>query len=75
MSRAHYYIAQVCEGWLVRHNFENYSYRTRQEAMRAAVDAAYKSGQNGHDARVLVLGEDGKWQTAWRYGYDLYPPR
>lgn len=74
MARAHYYVLRRPSGWKVQLNGVDYSYTTKGEAVRAAVDAAHSSGRNGHDAQVLIQGSDGKWQTEWTYGNDPYPP-
>ncbi|GLR89808.1 hypothetical protein GCM10007857_65220 [Bradyrhizobium iriomotense] len=49
-------------------------YPTQKEAIRVAVDAAYKEGASGHDAQVLVQDEDNEVRTEWTYGHDPYPP-
>lgn len=74
MARAHYYVLSNGGARKVRHNEKDYPYSTQQDAMRAAVDAAHKSDQKGHDAQVLVQGQNGQFRTEWTYGHDPYPP-
>jgi len=61
--------------WKISYNGKHYGpYDTQKQAIRDAVDAAYKAGQKGHDAQVLVQGTDSKFRTEWTYGNDPYPP-
>ncbi|MFO1091587.1 MAG: DUF2188 domain-containing protein [Hyphomicrobiales bacterium] len=48
---------------------------TQQDAIRSAVDHAHLKGKAGHDAQVIVQGNDGHIHTEWTYGHDPYPPR
>ena len=75
MARIQYLILSNGGRWKIRHNEKDYEYATQAEAMHAAVEAAHKSGEMGHDAQVLIQGRDGQWQTEWTYGHDPYPPR
>ena len=75
MARAQYFVVLHQGQWKVSFNQQHYGpYRTQAEAMRAAVDAAHKSGLQGHDAQVLVQGQDHRFRTEWTYGHDPYPP-
>jgi hypothetical protein len=49
-------------------------FNTQAEAIRAAVDAAHSQGRRGHDAQVLVQGQNNQFRTEWTYGNDPYPP-
>jgi len=75
MARAHYYVVPHNGAWAIKHNDKYYSYNTKAEAKAAAVDAAHKSGKQGHDAQVIVQLTNGQFQTEWTYGHDPYPPR
>jgi hypothetical protein len=75
MARAHYYVLSNKGAWKVQLDGKDFPFETQKEAMRAAVDAANASGEGGHDAQVLVQGQDGKWRTEWTYGHDPYPPK
>ncbi len=75
MARAQYIVVLNEWEWKVSHEGEYYGpFKTQAEAIRAAVDIAHKSGQQGHDAQVLVQGRDNQFRTAWTYGHDPYPP-
>lgn len=74
MARAQYFVVRHENQWKIKWNGQHYAYSSQRDAIRAAVDAAKKSGDNGHDAQVLVQGEDSKFRTEWTYGNDPYPP-
>lgn len=75
MARAQYVVVFHENQWKISFDGKHYGpYGTQKEAIRAAVDAAHKSGKQGHDAQVLVQGTDNKFRTEWTYGHDPYPP-
>ena len=74
MARAHYYVLSDNGQWKIRHEGKDYLYLTQRDAIKAGVDAAHKAGRLGHDAQVLVQGQNGQWRTEWTYGHDPYPP-
>jgi hypothetical protein len=75
VSRAAYYVVLHQGQWKINFNDQHHGpYQTQAAAIRAAVDAAHKSGQNGHDAQVLIQGRDNQFRTEWTYGRDPYPP-
>jgi hypothetical protein len=75
MARVQYIVVLHNGEWKINHEGKHYGpYTTQRLAIRAAVDAAHKAGQQGHDAQVLVQGQDNKFRTEWTYGNDLYPP-
>ena len=43
--------------------------------MLFAVDAAQKLGEQGENAEVCVMGENGHFRPEWAFGRDSYPPR
>ncbi|MBA3668741.1 MAG: DUF2188 domain-containing protein [Sphingomonas sp.] len=72
MSRVQYFVVLHQGQWKIRYNGKHYDhYSTEKAAIRAAVDAAYKST---NDAQVLVEGEGNQFRTEWTYGRDPYPP-
>lgn len=75
MARVQYFVVLSQGQWMVSHNQKHYGpHATQRDAIRSAVDAAHKSGQNGHDAQVLIQGQDHQFRTEWTYGHDPYPP-
>jgi Uncharacterized protein conserved in bacteria (DUF2188) len=76
MARAQYFVVLHENQWKITHQNKHYGpHPTQREAIRAAVDAAHQSGYNGHDAQVLVQGENNQFRTEWTYGHDPYPPK
>lgn len=75
MSRAQYVVVLHQGEWKISLEGKHYGpYRTQGDAVRAAVDAAHKSGRDGLDAQVLIQNEQNKFRTEWTYGRDPYPP-
>jgi hypothetical protein len=75
MARAQYFVVLHDNQWKITHQNHHYGpYRTQQDAIHAAVDAAHKSGSQGHDAQVLVQNSENQFRTEWTYGNDPYPP-
>lgn len=76
MARVQYFVVLHNNEWKISHDGKHYGpYSTQALANRAAIDAAKKAGDSGHDAQVLVQGMDNKFRTEWTYGHDPYPPR
>lgn len=76
MARIHYYVVLHSGQWKIKLDDKHYGpYATQADAIRAAVDAAHKAGENGHDAQVRVQGTNNQFRTEWTYGHDPYPPR
>jgi hypothetical protein len=62
--------------WSVRRNeTDNGIFITQRDAIRAAVDCAFKAGRQGHDSQVQVQDENGQPINEWNYGHDPYPLR
>ena len=75
MTRAQYVVVTKNGQWMVTFEGKHYGpYNTQRDAIRASVEAAHISGNNGHDAQVLVQGHN-KFRTEWTYGHDPYPPK
>jgi hypothetical protein len=76
MARAQYVVVLHQNQWKISFEGKHYGpYPTQKAAIKDAVDTAHKSGKNGHDAQVLIQGEDNKFRTEWTYGHDPYPPK
>lgn len=76
MARAQYFVVLDGGQWKIKHEGQHYGpYVSQKAAISVAVDTAHKAGQEGHDAQVLVQGEDHRFRTEWTYGHDPYPPR
>jgi hypothetical protein len=75
MARAQYFVVLHNNEWKISFEKKHYGpYGTQAIAIRVAVDAAHKTGTQGHDAQVLVQGRDNQFRTEWTYGHDPYPP-
>lgn len=75
MARAAYYVVLHGGQWKISHNDNHYGpYPTQRQAIRVAVDTAHRAGREGHEAQVLVQGQDSRFRTEWTYGNDPYPP-
>jgi len=69
MPDARYFIVQHDDRWTIKFNDEEYGpYKTKEEAMLFAIDAAQKLGEFGDNAEVVLMGEDGHFHTEWSYG-------
>lgn len=76
MARARYFVVLHENQWKINFDGKHYGpYATQAEAIRVAVDAAHKAGNNGNDAQVLVQDRNNQFRTEWTYGSDPYPPR
>jgi hypothetical protein len=76
MARAQYFVVLHQGEWKISYEGKHYGpYNTQRDAIKASVDAAHQSGANGHDAQVLVQGENNQFRTEWTYGNDPYPPK
>jgi len=75
MARAQYFVVLHEGQWKISHGGKHYGpYDTQKKAIRAAVDAAHEAGKNGHDAQVLIQGQNNQFRADWTYGNDPYPP-
>jgi hypothetical protein len=74
MARAQYFVVKNQSGWHVKLMGEQYGpYSSQAVAMKAALSAAQKAGELGHEAQVVVQGPDNLFRTEWTYGTDPYP--
>lgn len=83
MARLQYFVVLHQGQWKVKYDGEHYGpYDTQKAAIRAAVDAAHKSGKNGHDAQVLIQRDERLHEDGWsrqrprvqQYDERLFPP-
>lgn len=73
MAAEQYFIVQDNNEWKISFKDKHYGpFDSQQEAIEAAIDAAYAMGNIGIDAEVLVQDADQKLSTAWSYGPDFY---
>ena len=75
MVRSQYVVVTQNGKWKISLGDKHYGpFKTQKEATKVAIDAAHKAGKNGHDAQVVLQGEDNQFKTEWTYGQDPYPP-
>ena len=73
MAVEQYFILQDNNEWKISFSDKLYGpYDTQQDAIEAAIDAAYAMGNIGIDVQVLVRDADQKLRIAWSYGQDVY---
>ena len=61
--------------WFIKFDADEYGpYKTEREAMLFAIDAAHRLGENGEQAQVLSMDENGNARATWTHGQDPYPP-
>ena len=71
MQRMAYVVMPDDAAWTVKCNGVDYPYyATQDEAVGAAVHAAFEAGKLGYDALVLVQDSEGRVQVEWSYGHD-----
>lgn len=76
MARSVFYVVLNQNQWKIKFGEQHYGpYETQAKAIRQAVDWAHDHGKKGHDAQVLVQGQNNQFRTEWTYGNDPYPPR
>jgi hypothetical protein len=76
MARKQYIVVHKNQQWMISHDGNHTGpFPTQKAAIHKAVDSAHADGKNGHDAQVLIQGEDSKFRTEWTYGNDPYPPK
>jgi Uncharacterized protein conserved in bacteria (DUF2188) len=68
MPTARYFIIHepATDEWRIKYGDEEYGpYKTQDEAMMFAVDAAKKLAGYGEIAEVCLMGENGHFHTEW----------
>jgi len=74
LSCVEYLIVPDSGMWKIALGLIEYSpYKTVEQAIEAAVEAAHAAGKSGFSARVLMLDGWG-WRVVWTFGMDQYPP-
>lgn len=71
-----YFVVEQDGTWRIRFRDDDFGpYRTREEAIMFAVDAAQQLGEKGEATEVCLMGENGHFRPEWTFGRDSYPPR
>lgn len=71
-----YFVVQQDGSWRIRFRDGDFGpYRSREEAVMFAVDAAQQLGEKGEATEVCLMGENGHFRPEWTFGRDSYPPR
>ena len=73
MPTARYFIVhdQVQDEWMIKYGDDEFGpYKTQDEAMLFAIDAAQKLGAYGESAEVCLMGENGHFHAEWVAGRD-----
>jgi hypothetical protein len=74
MPTVRYFIVRDRDEWLIKFGEEQYGpYKSQNEAMIFAVDAARKLGAYGESAEVCLMGENGHFRSEWVSGRDTTP--
>ena len=75
MASEQYFIINENNEWKISFKDKHYGpYLTQQDAIDAAIDAAYAMGEIGIDVQVLTKTADDSFKTEWTNGkdYDLF---
>jgi hypothetical protein len=73
MPTARYFIVHDPghEEWRIKYGAEEFGpYKSQDEAMLFAIDAAQKLGAYGESAEVCLMGENGHFHAEWISGRD-----
>jgi len=69
-----YLVVPHRDEWFIKFHGQVYGpYNTEREAMRFAIDAAYKLGERGEESRVLSMDENGEIRATWTHGQHPFP--
>ena len=75
MGAAQYFIIRCDDEWKIRFREELFGpYRSKNEALLFAIDAAQAIGRRESAAEVLVEHEPNHFITTWTYGDPVHPP-
>ena len=75
MPTARYFIVRHRDEWLIRYGDEEYGpYRSQNEAMVFAIDAAKKLSSYGESAEVCLMGDNGHFRPEWISGREAQRP-
>jgi hypothetical protein len=73
MPTARYFIVREQEDWLIKYDGEVFGpYKTQNEAMVFAIEAAQKLETYGEIAEVCLMGENGHFHTEWTSAKDRH---
>jgi hypothetical protein len=71
MPTARYFIVREQDDWLIKYDGEAFGpYKTQNEAMVFAIEAAQKLETYGEIAEVCLMGDDGHFRPEWAAGRD-----
>ena len=74
MGLAIYAVVRTGDKWTVKYDKQNFgTYKTQQEAVDNAIRTAYRLGEQGHAAKVLVQGIDNRLRVESVYGKSRDP--
>jgi hypothetical protein len=74
MPTARYFIVHDQDEWRIKFGDEEFGpYKTQDEAMLFAVDAARKLGEYGESAEVCLMGENGHFHREWSLASETPP--
>jgi hypothetical protein len=74
VSGRRYLVVRHRDEWFIKFHGQVYGpYKTEREAMRFAIDAAYKLGERGKESQVLSMDESGKIHATWTHGQHPFP--
>ena len=76
MPTARYFIVrnENQDGWHIKYGDDEFGpYKTQNEAMVFAIDAAKQLGKYGENAEVCLMGENGHFHTEWIAPRDSEP--
>jgi hypothetical protein len=66
MPMARYFIVPSQDEWLIKYGDQEYGpYKSQNEAMVFAIEAAHKLGDHGENAEVCLMGENGHFHAEW----------
>jgi hypothetical protein len=69
MSKHLYFVVPSQGQWIISFQEKHYGpFYMQRDAIRSAVDWAYRDGQEGHEAQVIIQRENGSFRTEWTYG-------
>lgn len=75
MPTARYFIVRDQDDWLINYEGEQFGpYKTQNEAMVFAIEAARKLKTYGEIAEVCLMGDDGHFRQEWSAGQAADPP-
>jgi Arc/MetJ-type ribon-helix-helix transcriptional regulator len=74
MAQGQHFVVLHQNAWKVVHEGKHCgAFGSREEAIRAAVDAAQKSAAEGHDAQVVAQRANDKFRLEWTSGHGRQP--